>query len=99
MGFALGYDCRAQPRSEVIGKFVQVGVAVDLDGHFGCIADHVTIVETEPPAVDAGREAGCCWRMRIVASRIFCAISSLPASGTAMMSVGVMMVTRSEEHT
>src|ERR1022692_1532654 len=44
MGFALGYDGSAQPRSEVIGKFVQVGVAVDLDGHFGCIADHVTIV-------------------------------------------------------
>src|ERR1019366_8116126 len=44
MGFALGYDGSAQPRSKVVRKFVQVGVAVDLDRHLGCIADHVTIV-------------------------------------------------------
>src|ERR1019366_2233312 len=40
-------------------------------------------------SADAGTGATCCCRMRMAASRIFCAISSLPASGMAMASLGV----------
>src|ERR1700726_884142 len=44
MGFALGDDCRSEPRAKVVRKFVEVGVAVNFDGHLGCVADHVAVV-------------------------------------------------------
>jgi hypothetical protein len=41
---ALRHDRRAKPRAEIIGKFVKLGVAINLDGLFGRIADYVAVV-------------------------------------------------------
>jgi hypothetical protein len=44
MFFALGHDRRAQPAAQIVGKFVKVGIAVDLDGHPRRIANDVAVV-------------------------------------------------------
>lgn len=41
---ALRHDRGAQPAAEVFGKFVKLGVAVDLDGLLRGIADYVAVV-------------------------------------------------------
>jgi hypothetical protein len=41
---ALGDDRGTKPGSEVIGKFVEFGVAVNLDGFLGGIADNIAVV-------------------------------------------------------
>jgi len=40
----LRHDGGTEAGSEVFGQFVQLGVAINLDGLLGGIADHVTIV-------------------------------------------------------
>jgi hypothetical protein len=41
---AFGHDGGSEAGSEVFGKFVELGVAVDFDGLLGCVANHVTVV-------------------------------------------------------
>jgi hypothetical protein len=41
---AFGHDGGTQPRAEIVGKFVKLGVAVNLNGLLRGIADHVTVV-------------------------------------------------------
>ena len=41
---ALAYDGGSEPVPEVVGEFVELGIAVDLDGFLGGIADHVAVV-------------------------------------------------------
>ena len=41
---ALGHDRGTEPAAEVFGKFVELRVAVDLDGLLGCVANHVAVV-------------------------------------------------------
>jgi hypothetical protein len=41
---ALADDCGTQAIAEVVGQFVELGVAVNLDGFLGGIADHVAVV-------------------------------------------------------
>jgi hypothetical protein len=41
---ALGHDGRAETGAEIFGQFVELGVAIDLDGLLGGIADHVAVV-------------------------------------------------------
>jgi hypothetical protein len=42
--FALRHDRRMQTAPQLVGKFVQVGVTVNLDGHLGRIAYDVAVV-------------------------------------------------------
>ena len=44
MCFALGEDRRPQTAAEIVGKFVQVGVSINLDGHLRRIANDVAVV-------------------------------------------------------
>jgi len=41
---AFGHDCRSQPAAEVFRQFVELGVAVNLDGLLGGIANNVAVV-------------------------------------------------------
>src|SRR5271165_2899528 len=41
---ALGHDGRSQAAAEVFGQFVELGVAVNLDGLLGCIANDIAVV-------------------------------------------------------
>jgi hypothetical protein len=41
---ALGHDCGAEARAEVLRQFVELRVAVNLDGFLGCVADNVAVV-------------------------------------------------------
>jgi hypothetical protein len=40
----LGHDGGTQAAAEVIGQFVKLGVTINLDGLFGCVANHVAVV-------------------------------------------------------
>jgi hypothetical protein len=40
----LGNDGSAQAGAKVFGKFVQLGIAINLDGFLGGIADHVAVM-------------------------------------------------------
>jgi hypothetical protein len=44
MRFALGHDRRPQAAAQIVRQFVKVGVAVDLDGHLGRVADDVAVM-------------------------------------------------------
>ncbi len=44
MRLALGDDGGTEPVAKVVGEFVELGVAVDLDGLLGGIADDVAVV-------------------------------------------------------
>ena len=44
MPLAFGYNGRPEPGSEVFGKFVQLGIAVNLDGLLGGVADNVAVM-------------------------------------------------------
>jgi hypothetical protein len=41
---ALGHDRGAEPGTKVVGKFVQLGVAIDLNGLLGRVANHIAVV-------------------------------------------------------
>src|SRR5439155_11963157 len=41
---ALGNDGSAKPGAEVVGQFVQLGIAINFDGFLGCVADHIAVV-------------------------------------------------------
>jgi hypothetical protein len=41
---ALGHDSGVQPDSEIVGEFVNLGIAVDFDGLFGGVADDEAVV-------------------------------------------------------
>jgi hypothetical protein len=41
---ALGHDGGTKAGSEVVGKFVKLGAAVNLNGSLGCIANDVAVV-------------------------------------------------------
>src|SRR5580700_6228191 len=41
---AFGHDGRTQPRAQVVGQFVQLGVAIDLDRLLRGVAHHVAVV-------------------------------------------------------
>src|SRR5580698_10557764 len=41
---ALGHDGGSQPAAEIFGQFIELGVAIDLDGLLGCIADYIAVV-------------------------------------------------------
>jgi hypothetical protein len=41
---ALSHDGGTQPRAKIVGQFVKLGVAVNLDGLLGGIANHVAVV-------------------------------------------------------
>jgi hypothetical protein len=43
-GLALRNDGGAKTSAEVVREFVKLGVAIDLDGFLGGIADHVAVV-------------------------------------------------------
>ena len=43
-GVTLGHDGGTEPVSKDVGEFVELGIAVDLDGFLGSIADNVTVV-------------------------------------------------------
>jgi hypothetical protein len=55
---ALGHDGRAQARAEIVGQFVQFGVAIDLDGFAGGIADNIAVVAPREVIVKFGPGAG-----------------------------------------
>jgi hypothetical protein len=40
----LRHNGAAKAGTEVVGEFVELRIAVDFDGFFGCIADHVAVV-------------------------------------------------------
>ena len=44
LGVALGYDGRTQSGAEIFGQFVELGIAINFDGLFGGIANHVAVV-------------------------------------------------------
>jgi hypothetical protein len=44
VGLALGHNGGAETVTEVVGEFVKLGVAVDLDGLLGGVANHVAVV-------------------------------------------------------
>jgi hypothetical protein len=44
MGMTLGNNGGTEAGSEVVGKFVKLGVAIDFDGFFGGIANHKAVV-------------------------------------------------------
>jgi hypothetical protein len=41
---ALGHDSGAKTSAEIIGQFVELGVAVNFDGFLGGVADNIAIV-------------------------------------------------------
>src|ERR1700687_6504959 len=41
---ALGHDRRSQPAAEVFGQFIELGIAVNLDGFLSALADHIAVV-------------------------------------------------------
>jgi len=41
---ALGHDGRAQSRAKVFGQFVELGIALDLDGFLRGVANHIAVV-------------------------------------------------------
>jgi hypothetical protein len=41
---ALSHDGGTQPRAKIVGKFVKLGVAVNLNSLLGGIANHVAVV-------------------------------------------------------
>jgi len=41
---ALGNNGRSEARSEVVREFVKLGIAVNLDGLLGGVANHVAVV-------------------------------------------------------
>src|SRR5208337_869802 len=41
---ALRHDGRTQTATQIVRQFVKLGVAVNLDGHLGCVADNVAVV-------------------------------------------------------
>jgi hypothetical protein len=41
---ALRHDCGAKSRSQIVGKFVKLGVTINLNGFFGGIAYYVAVV-------------------------------------------------------
>src|SRR5271157_2450774 len=44
MLLALGHDGRAEPTAQVFGQFVELRVAIDLNGLLGRVTDHVAVV-------------------------------------------------------
>jgi hypothetical protein len=44
VSFALGYDGVAKTAAKVVGKLIKLGIAINLDGLFGGIANHVAVV-------------------------------------------------------
>jgi hypothetical protein len=44
VGVTLGYDRGTKSISKVVGKFVELGIAVDLNSLLGRVADNVTVV-------------------------------------------------------
>jgi len=44
---ALGHDGCTESAAEVFGEFVKLGVAVDLNGLFGRVANYVAVVAPE----------------------------------------------------
>src|SRR5450755_158753 len=44
VGLALGHDGGAETVAQVVGKLVKLGVAVNLDGLLGSVANHVAVV-------------------------------------------------------
>src|SRR5215469_12355417 len=40
----LRHDRRTEPAAEVFRKFVKLGIAIDLDGLLGCVANNVAVV-------------------------------------------------------
>jgi hypothetical protein len=43
-GHAFGHDGIAKPSTEIVGQGIQLGIAVNFDGFFGRVADHVAVV-------------------------------------------------------
>jgi hypothetical protein len=41
---ALGHDGGTEAAAKVFGEFVELGIAVNLDGLLGCVAHHVAVV-------------------------------------------------------
>jgi len=41
---ALGHDGGTEAAAEVFGQFVELGVAIDLNGFFGRVANYVAVV-------------------------------------------------------
>jgi hypothetical protein len=41
---ALRHDCRAKPCAQIVGQFVKLGVAINLNGLLGGIAYYVAVV-------------------------------------------------------
>jgi hypothetical protein len=44
MLLTLGHDSGAKPGAEIVGQFVELRVAINLDGFLGSVADNVTVV-------------------------------------------------------
>jgi hypothetical protein len=41
---ALGHDGGTEAAAKIFGEFVELGIAVNLDGLLGCVAHHVAVV-------------------------------------------------------
>jgi hypothetical protein len=44
VGFALGDNGRTETIAQIVGEFVKLGIAVNLDGLLGGVANHVAVV-------------------------------------------------------
>ena len=51
---ALRHDCGAQSRSQIVGQFVKLGVAINLNGLLGRIAYYVTVVAPSQVVFELG---------------------------------------------
>src|SRR5208282_1116686 len=54
----LGHDGRPKPCAQILGQFVELGIAVDFDGLSSGIADHVAVVAPRQMIVEFGLGPG-----------------------------------------